>query len=320
MNIRIGTRGSELALVQANWVKSQIESSLNKLEHCSISNIECEILKIETKGDLILDKALNKIGDKGLFTAELEQALLEQRIDIAVHCLKDLPTLENPQLPIIALPKRENPSDCIIFSSKFKGIHSILDLPEKSIIGTSSLRRISQIQNLRPDFQIVHLRGNVGTRLRKIDEGFEGISAGILACAGLIRLGKQSIIDQGLNPTEFIPAPGQGTLAIQSSAIALKNNSNLANILKVLNHEETSTLVRAERSALEAVDGGCQTPFGAYANFVSDNKKQIHLIGFIGEQNSNRIFRHEEIGLASESKMLGQKLGSILKDKLSSQT
>ncbi len=320
MNIRIGTRGSELALVQANWVKSQIESSMNKLENCSISNIECEILKIETKGDLILDKALNKIGDKGLFTAELEQALLEQRIDIAVHCLKDLPTLENPQLPIIALPQRENPNDCIIFSKKFKGIHSILDLPKKSIIGTSSLRRISQIQNLRPDFQIVHLRGNVGTRLRKINEGFEGISAGILACAGLIRLGKQSIIDQELNPTEFIPAPGQGTLAIQSSAIALKNNSNLANILKVLNHEETSILVRAERSALEAVDGGCQTPFGAYANFVSDNKNLIHLLGFIGKQNSNRIFRHEEIGLASESEIIGQKLGSILKEKLSSQT
>lgn len=301
MKLRIGTRGSRLALVQAEGVKTQLSSWF-----------ECEILPIETKGDKVLDKALHKVGDKGLFTAELETALLNGEIDLAVHCLKDLPTQVNEDLPIAAITQREEPWDCVIFSDKFKQLKSIHELPSQSIIGTSSLRRIAQLKAIREDFEFIHLRGNVGTRLQKIAEERDGLAAGILALAGLKRLNLSEKAGQILTPELMLPAPGQGALAIQISS--KKQSPQLSQAISKLHHPETAYLVGAERAALHAIDGGCQTPFGAYAQFIGDNK--ILLKAVVGKQDSAVLFKDQETGLVQDFELLGKTLGERLKKHL----
>lgn len=297
MSLKIGSRGSKLALVQAQWVKLE-------LAKCGL---ESEIKIIQTKGDLIIDKALHKIGDKGLFTAELETALLNQEIDLAVHCLKDLPTGINKKLPIAAITKREEPWDCIIFSSQHQKINSLLDLPPKARIGTSSLRRIAQLLAVRPDFIFVNLRGNIDTRIKKIKEGFDNLDAGILAVAGLKRLNLENQIGCILSPDICLPAAGQGALAIQIA----QNNSNLLlqKAIQTLNHVPTAILTGAERAALRAVEGGCQTPFAAYAQFESENLIRVKAV-FEGNNYTAELIGpaadYEEIGLA-----LGLKLKSF---------
>lgn len=301
MKIRIGTRGSKLALTQAEWVKSEL------------SDFDCEIIIIETKGDKILDRALYKIGDKGLFTAELEEELHKGNIDLAVHSLKDLPTKQNLALPIMAVTKREEPWDCVIFSEKFKNLQSITDLPKGSLIGTSSLRRIAQLKALREDFEFIALRGNVGTRLKKIHEGDRGIAAGILAVAGLNRLQERQVINQILDPEICLPAPGQGALAIQANKKRIAEIAHLKVAVEKLNHKESAILTGAERSALEAIEGGCQTPFAAYADFIDDNS--LRLRSFLRAEN-HIVIRDQEIGKIENFQKIGQNLGSRLKARL----
>jgi hydroxymethylbilane synthase len=303
MKIRIGSRKSELALLQANFVKSQIEAF-----------VDCEIVTFDTKGDLILDRALHKIGDKGLFTAELEKALLENYIELAVHSLKDLPTKANPELPIAAITARKSAFDSLVFSERFQHLSSFLELPPQSIIGTSSLRRVLQLKHLRPDFQFISLRGNIGTRLQKIHNEDAGVVCGVLAEAGLIRLNKQNQIHQVLSVEQCIPAAGQGALAIQVNANKLAESPELQQALFLLNDVKTSILVGAERTALEAINGGCQTPFGAYAEFISEEQIKLKIV--LGDENCQKISFAETITQANTSLEDAKQLGLNLKTKI----
>lgn len=309
MKIIIGSRGSELALTQTKWVQGQL----------LVLGLKSEIKIIETKGDQILDVALHKIGDKGLFTAELEEALRTEEIHLAVHSLKDLPTLASEELPIVAIPPRESPWDCVVFKEEFKNLASILDLPKGSVVGTSSLRRIQQLKHFRPDFEFFPIRGNVGTRLQKIKEGRDGLCAGILAEAGLKRLGLQNVIGQVLPLELCIPSPGQGALAIQSSLKALSSCQELLEALQKINDPEGAKLVKAERAALEAIQGGCQTPFAAYASKIGE--KNFRIKGFMGNTTTNKAVFAEEIGDLSDQLSdlfaTGQRLGLNLKKLIS---
>lgn len=249
--IRIGTRGSRLALWQANFVADELKKKFPALE--------VEIIKIQTKGDKILDAPLAKIGGKGLFTKEIEIQMAAGKIDLAVHSLKDLPSELPEGFKIAAITNRENPFDAFV-SEKFS---TLIELPKNSILGTSSLRRAAQILKIRPDLKIKNLRGNVETRLKKLDAGeFDAI---ILAAAGLERLGYSSRIKEIL--TEIIPAAGQGALAIEIRDDDLKT----AELIKFLNDEETFSAVKVERDFLKKIGGSCQIPAGIFAE-VKDEK------------------------------------------------
>ena len=250
MKIKIGTRGSQLALWQANFIAAEL-SKKN-------SAFEVELVEIHTKGDKLLDAPLAKIGGKGLFTKELELQLLAGEIDIAVHSLKDVPTELDARFKIAAITKRENPFDAFV-SNKFQTFD---ELPKGAIIGTSSLRRAAQILTLRPDLQIKNLRGNVDTRLRKLDAG--EYDAVILAAAGLERLGYSSRIKQTL--TQIIPAAGQGALAVEIRA----DDDKTFDAVKFLNDAETCAAIKIERDFLQVVQGSCQIPVGIHAKVDGD--------------------------------------------------
>lgn len=251
MKIKIGTRASKLALWQADFVASAIKKFS--------PSAEIELIKINTQGDKILDAPLAKIGGKGLFTKEIEIALVEKRIDLAVHSLKDVPGEILPEFKIAAITERENPFDAFV-SNKFS---SLEDLPKNAVVGTSSLRRAAQILKLRGDLRIKNLRGNVETRLKKSDSGaFDAI---ILSAAGLNRLGYSSRIKKIL--TEIIPAAGQGALAIEIRA----DDFTTEDLLKNLNHAETNLSVQVERDFLKVIGGSCQIPVGIFAQI--DDKK-----------------------------------------------
>ena len=247
--IKIGTRASKLALWQAEFVAEKLREK----------NFEVELVKIQTKGDKILDVPLAKIGGKGLFTKELEQQMSEGKINLAVHSLKDLPSELHKKFKIAAITKREQPFDAFV-SNKFSALE---DLPTNSVVGTSCLRRTAQILNLRPDLQIKNLRGNVDTRLRKLDAGeFDAI---ILAQAGLERLGYSSRIKKIL--PEIIPAAGQGALAIE----ILSSDEKTFDAVKFLNDKKTCMAVQVEREFLNKVGGSCQIPVGIFAEVVGEN-------------------------------------------------
>ena len=251
MKIRIGTRASKLAIWQANFISSELKRFY--------PTVETELITIQTKGDKILDTPLAKIGGKGLFTKEIENALAENKIDLAVHSLKDVPSEILPEFKITAITRRENPFDAFV-SNKFSAIE---DLPKNSIVGTSSLRRAAQILKIRSDLQIKNLRGNIDTRLKKLDSGeFDAI---ILAAAGLERLLYNTRIKKIL--TEIIPAAGQGALAIEIRA----DDFVTADLLRKLNDDETNLAVRVERDFLKIIGGSCQIPVGIFAQV--DNKK-----------------------------------------------
>ena len=259
--IRIGTRASRLALWQAEFVASELKKFSPSLE--------IEIVKVHTTGDKILDAPLAKIGGKGLFTKELELQMAAGAIDLAVHSLKDVPTELPAGFKISAITKRMQPFDAFV-SNKFSTFDA---LPKNSVVGTSSLRRAAQILSLRPDLQIKNLRGNVETRLKKLDaDDFDAI---ILAAAGLERLGHSSRINELL--TEIIPAAGQGALAIETRADDEKNFS----LVQVLNDEETFSAVKVEREFLLEVGGSCQIPVGVFAKIDSGQIKVHALIASI---------------------------------------
>ncbi len=259
MKLRLGSRKSKLALWQANFVKEKLEAL----------GIEIEIVLITTSGDKILDVPLAQIGGKGLFVKEIENALLEDEIDFAVHSLKDVPAFIPKGLSVDIFLERENPKDAFVS----KNSKTLDELPQGAKIGTSSIRRSIQILQRRKDINIENLRGNVDTRLKKIKDGmYDGI---ILAAAGLKRLGFEYMISSYL---DFIPAVGQGIIGIEYKS----SKTDVYNILKALNHEPTYVCAMAERSFLEEVNGGCQIPMGAYAVL---EKGIIKIRGFIANEN-----------------------------------
>src|SRR5712692_5722060 len=240
--LTIGSRGSQLALWQARWVQARLETF----------GEESRIEIIHTTGDKITDVALSKVGTKGLFTKEIEDALLDGSIDLAVHSLKDMPTDLPAGLTLAAIPEREDPRDALV------GRH-LAELPKGARIGTSSLRRAAQLRAIRPDLAIETIRGNVDTRLRKLDSGqYDAI---VLAAAGLRRLGCDNRIAELLEPDVMCPAVGQGALAVETRA----DNGRAFEICARLEHAATRIAVTAERAALAALGGGCQVPIGAYA-------------------------------------------------------
>ncbi|NCO67633.1 MAG: hydroxymethylbilane synthase [Nitrospirae bacterium] len=255
--ISIGTRGSKLALWQAEWVKAELERAS--------PGVEVRLRRIKTTGDKVLDVPLARVGGKGVFVKEIEEALLGYEADIAVHSMKDVPTEFPGGLHLTVICKRADPRDAFISkirNSKFE-IQNFKALPSGAKVGTSSLRRSCQLLNIRPDLKIEQLRGNIDTRLRKLDEGqFDAI---ILAAAGIKRLGLQNRITELLSFEISLPAIGQGAVGIECRI----DDESINNLIKPLNHPETSICVKAERAFLKRLEGGCQVPIAAYARIVS---------------------------------------------------
>ena len=289
--VRIATRKSALALWQAEYVKAEL------LRHHPQLNVE--LVPMSTQGDKILDTPLAKIGGKGLFVKELEQAMLDGRADIAVHSMKDVPVDFPPGLMLHTICPRENPQDAFV-SNQFKTLD---ELPHGAVVGTSSLRRQCQLKALRPDLTVRDLRGNVNTRLAKLDNG--EFAAIILAAAGLIRLGFESRI-ASLLPVELsLPANGQGAVGIEcrSDDIAVQQ------LLAPLEHAPTRACVLAERAMNRALQGGCQVPIGAFA---TQQGEQITLRGLVGSLDGSEIIRDQVQGPASSAEALGLQLAERL--------
>ncbi len=247
--VKIGTRGSQLALYQANAVAAFLGSTRG--------GVETEIVKIKTTGDKVLDSPLSKIGDKGLFTREIERALLDGEIDCAVHSLKDLPTELPPGLAIIAFSEREDVRDALIAQDGMR----LLELPKGSTVATGSLRRRSQLINLRSDLNLVDIRGNLNTRLRKLEE--EGYAGMILAYAGIRRLGMADRVTEVLEPSTMLPAVGQGIIAVE----AREDDGRIGELMSGYNSTRSRTAALAERAFLRKLEGGCQVPIGVYTSF-----------------------------------------------------
>ncbi|OEF98310.1 hydroxymethylbilane synthase [Desulfuribacillus alkaliarsenatis] len=289
--IIIGSRKSELALTQTNWVIAQL-SKLNL-------PVEFEVKKIVTKGDKILDVTLSKVGGKGLFVKEIEQALLDGEIDIAVHSMKDMPAEMPEGLVIGATTVREDVRDALVTKDNQ---YTMDTLPEGARIGTSSLRRSAQLLNMRPDLEITSIRGNVGTRINKIDEmDLAGI---ILACAGLNRLGQSQQITEAIDATICVPAVGQGALGIQCRA----DDKEVLDLLNHLNHVPTEQAVLAERSFLKQLEGGCQVPIGAYGTWDGE---QVTLTGMVAKIDGSKVLKHTLTG--KDPVALGVEVAALLK-------
>jgi hydroxymethylbilane synthase len=293
--IIIGSRGSELALWQANWVKSKLESHFQ--------DITLSVERIKTKGDKIPDTALSKLGDKGLFTKEIEQALLDNRIDLAVHSLKDLPTVLPEGLIISTVTERAERRDAFI-SKKYL---SLVDLPHGAIVATGSLRRRSQLLNYRDDLNIVDIRGNILTRLRKYDES--DYDAMVLAYAGLERLGLEHRVKHIIPTGIILPAVGQGVMAVETR----DDDNELNELVEVLHNENSFIEITAERSFLRCLEGGCQIPIGIY----SEVKNNIILIleGMIGTLDGKKVVREQIMGDITDPAEIGRQLAQILLNK-----
>ena len=285
--LRLGTRKSKLALWQANFVKEKLEALGCKVE----------LVPITTTGDKILDAPLAKIGGKGLFVKEIEDALLAGEIDLAVHSLKDVPMIIPEGLTLSAITEREEPYDVLI-SRNGKRLE---ELPFGAVVGTSSLRRQVQIKRRRRDLKVEILRGNVDTRLRKLKEGL--YDAIVLAYAGVKRMGFSGEVSQVLE--DFIPAVGQGSLAIETRA----EDERVINFVKGLNHEESWLRAVCERAFLRELQGGCQVPIGAYAWIEGD---RIKIKGFISDLEGERFLEGYEEGSPQEAEEVGKRLAQRL--------
>lgn len=282
--IRIATRKSPLAMWQAEHV-----AELLKQAH---PGLEVELVGMKTQGDAILDTPLAKIGGKGLFVKELEQGMLEDKADLAVHSIKDVPVDLPDGLHLAVILEREDPRDAFVSNL----YNSLEELPEGAVVGTSSLRRQCQLLDRRPDLQIASLRGNVNTRLRKLDEGeFEAI---ILASAGLKRLGMRGRITCKLEKDVSLPAIGQGAIGIECRS----DDERINALLAPLHHQETALCVAAERAMNQRLMGGCQVPIAGHAII---NNGILHLRGLVGEPDGSRVMRAEISGPADEAESLG---------------
>jgi len=300
-NLIIGSRGSKLALWQSNWVKDRLEEVYEGL------SISIEVIK--TTGDKLTEASLAQIGGKGVFTKEIEDALLDRRVDLAVHSLKDLPTVLPEGLRIAAITEREDVRDALIVTEDLRKyiINSIEDLPRNARVGTSSLRRASQLRHARPDLQIIELRGNVETRLRKLYEG--DYDAIVLASAGLKRLGFDDCISAYLPITEMLPAVGQAALAIET-----RDDDNRANmLLEVLNHQPTRYAVEAERAVLRSLGGGCAVPIAAFAHFKKNRiSHKLAVEALVADVEGRRLIRRQISGQAQDAEALGVRLAEML--------
>ncbi|MBW1851776.1 MAG: hydroxymethylbilane synthase [Deltaproteobacteria bacterium] len=291
MILKIGTRGSKLALAQSRWVKENIEA-----RH---PNIRVELVRIKTTGDKILDSPLSKIGGKGLFVKEIEEALIEKSVDLAVHSMKDVPAELPDGLTIAVFPEREDPRDALIS----RGNLTLDQLPKGATVGTSSLRRAAQLLHIRQDLNMVPLRGNVDTRLRKLESG--ELSAIILATAGLRRLGLADRITQVLSSERVLPAIGQGALGLE----VRRDDEQTISHIKFLNHKSTEITIRAERAFLKKMQGGCQVPIAGFARLDAET---VHLTGMVAELDGTNLLRDEIAGEMNQTEKIGITLAERL--------
>lgn len=287
--IRLGTRGSTLALAQANWVKSQIEARSDNIVELSI---------IKTSGDRFVDTAIQNIGGKGVFTKEIEDALLNQEIDLAVHSMKDLPTELPSGLAIIAVPAREDPRDVLVTGNGLR----LGDLAAGARVGTSSLRRQAQLRYHRSNLALVALRGNVDTRLKKLDAG--EVDALVMAAAGLKRIGRQERIAEYLESSVCVSAVAQGALGLEARA-----DSSLRQSIAFLHDPTTFVCVSAERAFLARLGGGCHVPVGGYARMVNG---RLTLIGIVAQPDGKAVYRGEVSGVVDDAEALGHALAAQL--------
>lgn len=295
--IRIGSRKSQLALVQTYWVQEQLQKSY--------PDITFEVHTMSTQGDKILDVALAKIGDKGLFTKELELGMINQEIDFAVHSLKDLPTNLPEGLTLAAITERENPADALVVHEKHKD-KQIDTLPEGAVIGTSSLRRLAQLRHHFPHFTFKDVRGNLITRLAKLDAG--EYDALILAAAGLERLGMSDRVHQILPKEISLHAVGQGALGIECRA----DDSELLSLLKAIEHPQTRDRCLAERSFLRSLEGGCQVPIGVNTEISGEN---LTLTGIVASIDGQKLVKDTVTGQANNAEALGIELAELLRQQ-----
>lgn len=290
----IATRGSRLALWQANWVRERLLEAR--------PGLETELLILKTRGDIIQDVPLAKVGGKGLFVKEIEEALLGGQADLAVHSMKDMPMRLPDGLVLGVIPERGATAD-LLLSDRYR---SLDDLPPGARVGTSSLRRQAQLLALRPDLQILSLRGNVDTRLGKLRDGhFEAI---VMAEAGLARLGLSTRHQVRLGPDDFLPAAGQGALGVEFA----EKRRDLAELLSPLEHAPSRACVSAERSFLAALDGGCQTPIAALARVGDERGRSLVLEGLVGDLEGRRVVRGKLSGSFDNPPELGQRLADQL--------
>jgi hydroxymethylbilane synthase len=296
--VRIATRSSELALRQARMVEQALEKR----------GVSSEIITFKTLGDKKITEPLSGIGAKGLFTHELEVALTKKKVDCCVHSLKDLPTESPEGLEIVAQLEREDPRDVLVVN-RVTQADSLAAVPAGSRVGTSSLRRRAQLLAVRPDLEVVELRGNVPTRLQKVQGG--QVHAAILAAAGLIRLGAVDRVTAYLEPPAWLPAAGQGAIAIQIRA----DDDEMRELLAPLDHRPTSIATNAERAFLAALGGGCQVPIGALALTTSGDDKSLTLHGFVSDLRGKNVVRGSRIVNESDPKASGASLGAELRSR-----
>ena len=295
MKLVVGTRGSNLALVQTNWVVDQL-----KKEN---PGVEFEVKIIKTKGDLIKDLPLDKIGDKGLFVKEIEKSLLDDEIDMAVHSMKDMPSYLPEGLKFAHSPKREDPRDALIFKEGYK---SLDDLPQGARIGTGSKRRKYQLLKHRPDLEIVPIRGNIETRIKKIEtEKLDGV---VLAASGLRRAGLDDKIDYYIPTDIMLPAPAQGILALEIR----EDDKETEKIIDSIKDDITKIQIDAERGFLIGVNGSCHIPMGAYCEIEGE---KITLTGLYGDGEGKKIVVQSQVGTLADAPKIGYELAkSVLKE------
>lgn len=291
--VRIGTRGSLLALTQSGFIQKEIQGLW--------PDVKVELTIIKTTGDKIQDVPLAKVGGKGLFVKEIEEALLAGEVDLAVHSMKDVPAALPEGLIIGVVPRREDPRDVLV-TNKARGL---ADLPPSAMVGSSSLRRAAQMRSARPDIRVETLRGNLDTRLRKLHEGL--YDAIVLAAAGLHRMGWHDRITAYLEVEEFLPAIGQGALGIEFREDA----EDVRRLLAPLHHEETAVAVTAERSLLQRLEGGCQVPIGGHARVDGD---RVELSGLVASVDGSRVFRARRSAPWKEAAPLGVRVAEELLD------
>lgn len=295
MKLVVGTRGSNLALVQTNWVVEQLKKANPE--------VEFEVKIIKTKGDLIKDLPLDKIGDKGLFVKEIEKSLLDGEIDMAVHSMKDMPSYLPEGLKFAHSPKREDPRDALIFKEGYK---SIEDLPKGARIGTGSKRRKYQLLKHRPDLEIVPIRGNIETRIKKIEtENLDGV---VLAASGLRRAGLDDKIDYYIPTDIMLPAPAQGILALEIR----EDDKETEKIIDSIKDDITKIQIDAERGFLIGVNGSCHIPMGAYCEIEGE---KITLTGLYGDGEGKKIVVQSQTGTLADAPKIGYELAkSVLKE------